>query len=176
MVVYIKSEIYSKMALDADTNTIITCSTTGIITLIAAMIIAIFKPLRDYYLPIMIFLVFIIVLPAFIVSTVATAALIETNASVSQVCPPQCLTTSRKLNSITTPSVITFIVAFSIGIVLYSFMLMKSSTFNNELLYKIVKIISPLLFTGIVISTVANYLYVDKIQTIMASGNCNGCT
>lgn len=176
MRVYIKFGIYSKMALDADTSIIAVSSTVFVILGIIAVVSFMFQPISDSsYLIIMTIFLFILILPAFVISTVSTAALIETNVAVSRKCPPQCTTIGRKPSNITTPAVITSLVAFGIGCGLFGLATTKSKRPDDDTLYRIVVIIASLLFAGISISTVTNYLYVDKIQTIMAKGDCSQC-
>lgn len=176
MHVYIKFVIYSKMALDADTSIIVVSSVMFIILGIIATISFIDKPLSNSWcLIIMAIFLFILILPAFIISTVSTAALIETNVAVSRKCPPHCTAIGRKPSNITTPAVITSLVAFGIGCSLLGLAAAKSKRPDDDAFYRIIVIVASLLFAGISISTIANYLYVNKIQTIMAKGDCSQC-
>lgn len=173
------------MAYNSDETTTIT-TVAAVSSIVTAILILILVFLRGRNLTssttiqvcLGVFL-FVVVLPALILSTLANAVMLETQEAIDVPCPSYCRTrgTGRSVSNINSNTIaIGTISAIVIGVGLWFAHRAQVARLRYDTILKIYAFIfAVLLFPGLIVSTTVSSTMREDIQLIMGGRDCSRC-
>lgn len=173
------------MAYNRDETTTITTVAAGSAVFAAIVIVALMLLRRRDWISsgtIQVLLgvfLFVVVLPALVLSTLVNAVMLETQEAIDVPCPSYCQTrgTGRSVSNISSSTIaIGTVAAIVIGVGLWFAHRAQVARLRYDTILKIyVFLFGVLLLPGIVVSTTVSSTMREDIQLIMGGRNCSRC-